>query len=135
MTDHCEHCPIPDLCPGRPEWCELAATRPPDSTEVRMIVDRSRMAADLPALRGEPVSQPAYPPLAQQGINLVESLWAWAVSGFAMASEAEVARRTAICQSCEHWDAPARRCRICGCSTDVKIRLRTAHCPLSEPKW
>jgi hypothetical protein len=85
-------------------------------------------AADAPAV-------PSYPPAARQAANLAAALWSWAVSGFSMASDEEQSRRRSICAGCEHWDAAARRCRICGCLTDHKIRMRTEHCPLASPRW
>jgi hypothetical protein len=78
-----------------------------------------RMAAD-PA---------RYPPPAVQAGNLARSLWDWAVSGFSMASDAEVARRLAICAGCPEWVGSARRCRLCGCHTDAKVKARVARCP------
>jgi hypothetical protein len=76
---------------------------------------------------------PAYPPLAAQAAGLAGSLWEWAVSGFAVAGDEEQGRRLSICAACPHWDAAARRCRLCGCATDYKVRMRTEHCPVG--KW
>lgn len=80
---------------------------------------------------------PAYPSAATQAANLAGSLWAWAVSGFSMATEAESARRISICESCEFFDPGPRRCKHlgCGCFLDQKVKLKTARCPLPEPKW
>lgn len=43
----------------------------------------------------------------------------------------EVERRLAICKSCDHWTG--RRCRVCGCLTALKARLRSQSCP--RGKW
>jgi hypothetical protein len=75
----------------------------------------------------------AYPGLAEQAASLAGSLWDWATSGFAMASEEEQARRLAICAACPQRNAEDRRCWRCGCYTDAKVKLRTEHCP--EAKW
>lgn len=136
----CECCPIPELCIRKyPVWCEWARDKPRDSIEVRSIVDASRMAAGLPALRGEPIKQPEYPaeypPVATQAGSLALAFWGWATSGFKMASEAEQARRRAICAACPNWAAEARRCVLCGCLTDVKIAMRSEKCPDDPPRW
>lgn len=79
----------------------------------------------------------SYPPVMTQAANLSRALWDWAVSGFAMASEAEVKRRLAICEACEYFDPGPRRCKHlgCGCYLDAKTRMRSEHCPLPTPKW
>lgn len=127
----CGRCPCPDICLRRPGWCEWMAAEPRDPLHVRAVVNRSRIAAGLAATTVEPV----YPALTTQAASLATSLWAWAVDGFRIADEAEQARRRAICAACPEWEATARRCRICGCHTDAKIALRSAHCPLPVPKW
>jgi hypothetical protein len=67
--------------------------------------------------------------------NLAGSLWDWATGGFKFASDAEQARRRGLCAACPEWDAAARRCRSCGCQTDIKIALRSSSCPLDPPRW
>lgn len=84
---------------------------------------------------GEPPAVPNYPTPVVQANNLARSLWAWAVDGFRVASDEEQARRRSICATCAEWVPADRRCRICGCHTDAKIALRTAQCPLPEPRW
>ena len=130
----CPKCPCPDLCLARPEYCDWAAEDPPDRIKMRAIVDRSRIAAGLPPLPGDAVVlQPAHPTLAGQAASLGRALWDWAISGFSMASDEEVARRRSICAGCPRWEAGARRCTLCGCATDYKTRMRTEHCP--EARW
>ncbi len=106
------------------------AADPANPSLARSIVNRSRMAAGLEQVRGEPAG---YPPLATQAGNLAGALWSWAVSGFSMASDEEQERRQIICLNCDQWSNG--RCRLCGCYTSAKVRLRTEHCPLPEPKW
>lgn len=68
----------------------------------------------------------------------------WAASGFALADEPTRARRLAACAACPHWtDPPAqgphrvtsrlrpgsRICGLCGCVTDLKVRLTSEACP------
>lgn len=119
MTGPCPKCPRPDSCLRWAPFCAWAAEAPPDPVKIAHIRARSAPAS--------------YPPLATQAANLAGSLWAWAVSGFTMASEDEQARRLAICHACPQWDGG--RCRICGCALSAKVSLKTAHCPLPEPKW
>jgi hypothetical protein len=73
----------------------------------------------------------AYPSLPAQASNLAGSLWAWAVSGFSMATEEEQARRMTACHGCPEFDAG--RCRICTCFLAAKIRMKTEACPIG--KW
>jgi hypothetical protein len=121
VSGPCEKCPCPDICLRRPTYCEWAAKDPPVPVEIRHICGRSAR------------EHGNYPPIAEQAANLGHAFFAWATSGFAMATEGERAARLFICAYCEHWDASDRRCRLCGCYTDAKIALKTEHCPIN--KW
>lgn len=124
----CGHCPIPA---GRP----CAGEKAPSACE-RMDPSHPRFDPGFRAVLEESSRQLARgPSVARMAVNLAGDLWAWAVSGFTTASDEEQARRRSICAACPEWAAEARRCRICGCYTDAKIRLKTAHCPLDPPKW
>src|SRR6185312_12076737 len=127
-------CPCPAQCFGhRLGWaifCEWAAQDPADPNRLRHICNRSAMPERLEPPAAAP---PQYPPLAQQAVNLARSLWDWATSGLKMATDAEVSRRLAICEGCPQYDREPARCRLCGCYTQAKIRLRTERCP--EEKW
>lgn len=72
----------------------------------------------------------------------------WAASGFALADEATRERRRAACATCPHWMDPPDRgahrvtrklhprgkvCGLCGCVTDLKIRLASEACPDVHP--
>jgi hypothetical protein len=61
----------------------------------------------------------------------------WARHGFPVASPEALAARLQICRGCEFWDARgfggSGRCRKCGCSTQAKLRMATAKCPVG--KW
>lgn len=115
----CDRCPIPDRCPAWPIFCAWAAEDPADPVKLAHIRHRST------------IDPAEYPPLAMQAGSLARSLWDWAVSGFAMATEAEQSRRLTICHDCPQWDDG--RCRICGCYVKVKITMKTEHCPIA--KW
>jgi hypothetical protein len=81
---------------------------------------------------GQPIE---YPSVATQVGNALGAAARFVASGGAVVSEEEQARRLAICGQCEHFDAEAGRCKVCGCIARWKARLATEHCPLPEPKW
>ena len=49
------------------------------------------------------------------------------------ASETEKNRRMSLCMICEHFDAPSKRCKKCGCYMEHKTGYTAAHCPVN--KW
>lgn len=72
----------------------------------------------------------------------------WAASGFALADQATREARLAACAACPHrtgpsdWGAhkvtrklkPASKiCGLCGCVTDLKVRLASEACPAPHP--
>lgn len=130
MTGRCGHCPIPPglACRGQvaPRLCQLTDPGHPDF-DTRY---GSALAAEAEAAASRPAE---YPPVATQAANLAGSLWAWAVSGFSMASDEERARRLAICRACPQYDAEAVRCHLCGCYLGAKTSLKIEHCPIN--KW
>lgn len=81
----------------------------------------------------EMAGKPKYPPLREQAANLAASFWSWATDGFKFAGEAEYRRRLDICLPCHQYDADQGRCRLCGCFTEAKLRLRKEVCP--EGRW
>jgi len=65
-------------------------------------------------------THPAYPRHQKPGLSLIQKATNFAASaaahiaaGMPKASEEEVARRFAVCESCEHFDG--RACKKCGC--------------------
>lgn len=120
---NCPNCPLGDgPCRGEPwhveRFCQLLDPANPkhDPRYADVVVG---------------LSEGRMPSAAQQAANLAGSLWDWAISGFSMAGEDEVARRLAICATCPQWDDG--RCKLCGCYLAAKVRLKTEHCPIS--KW
>jgi hypothetical protein len=75
--------------------------------------------------------------LPQQAASLAKESARWASCGFSLATFEELAKRMALCHECEFWDARgfggSGRCRKCGCSTQAKLRMATAKCPVG--KW
>lgn len=76
------------------------------------------------------------PTLLQRASTFSMALWHFARSGFAVASEEEVARRMSICEQCNQfngWRSVIHAsCKACGCSK-LKLAIQDVHCPLS--KW
>lgn len=123
----CDRCPCPGACRRLPAYCEWAAREPQNPIEIRHICDASR---------NSPVSR--YPPLARQAANLAGAVGravAAAIGGEAVTVPGAVlAARQAACAGCEHHDAAANRCRMCGCS-GAKLHVATERCPLDPPRW
>ena len=116
----CERCPCPDVCLQWPVFCEWA--KGGDPVQVRHICARSGG-----------VAPPSYPPVATQVLSFLGALKVFVKAGCPVASRAERARRRAICERCPAFNAAAKRCMKCGCSTSIKPWLLTAECP--EKRW
>ena len=69
--------------------------------------------------------------------SLLISSISWMKSGFKNSDEIKIYKRKSICKECEHWISSAwngtGKCKLCGCSTWVKIRIATEKCPVG--KW
>ena len=50
-----------------------------------------------------------------------------------MASEEVVSERMSICETCEHFYAPAKRCKLCGCYMEMKTKFINMECP--DGRW
>ena len=75
--------------------------------------------------------------LRQKNFSFLKAAHRFARSGFASTPPEILAAREETCRACSEWDAQALnatgRCRKCGCSTWVKLRMATERCPLG--KW
>jgi hypothetical protein len=77
------------------------------------------------------------PSLLQKAANFAAASAKHVAAGMPQASEEEVARRFAICQTCEHFDG--RACRKCGCPVVrekkflSKLSWANESCPVG--KW
>lgn len=83
-------------------------------------------------------SETIHPPsLAQRVGSFSKSMANWAKKGFKIVTPGQFAERLNLCHSCPQWEAKAMagtgRCKVCGCSTEAKLRLATEKCPLD--KW
>ncbi len=60
--------------------------------------------------------------------NFTNATFHWASAGFKIADDETLAKRQAICDTCQYWNASARlgmgKCLKCGC-TSLKLKLDT----------
>ena len=68
--------------------------------------------------------------------NFTSATFRWASAGFKIADDETLAKRQAICDTCQYWKASARlgmgKCLKCGC-TSLKLKFDTEKCPTG--KW
>lgn len=74
-----------------------------------------------------------YPSAVAMVTGAMRTALDFAASGFALADDAELERRLAICRGCGWFDPAQERCRACGCFMNGKARIAAAHCPID--KW
>ena len=64
--------------------------------------------------------------------NFTNATFRWASAGFKIADDETLAKRQAICDTCQYWKASARlgmgKCLKCGC-TSLKLKFDTEKCP------
>jgi len=76
------------------------------------------------------------PSLAEMATGLSTSVMRWAASGFKVVDADTLEARRAVCRQCEFWDSQGfrgtGRCKKCGCSTQAKLRLASASCPIGR---
>lgn len=56
-----------------------------------------------------------------------------AMSGFEYRAQEDINRIQEICKACEHYLPDKKRCKLCGCWTQRKIRWASSHCKIN--KW
>lgn len=85
----------------------------------------------------EPLTnQGSFPSITQMAKNFATSLGEEAkakIKGTAKLSEDESSRRFSICEECEFFHSPSRRCKKCGCFLKWKTTWRSQKCPIG--KW
>jgi hypothetical protein len=84
------------------------------------------------------VKEPVTPPsLFQMAKNVTKSAAKFIKSGMKTVSPEDLEKRLAICKACDNFDAIALkgtgRCKLCGCSTHLKLSMATEKCPID--KW
>jgi hypothetical protein len=75
--------------------------------------------------------------ITQKISSLSSSAVNWAGNGFPVVTKEQLETRLATCKGCEFWDQKGfgntGKCTKCGCSTQAKLRMATAKCPID--KW
>lgn len=70
-------------------------------------------------------------------ISLGREIGKWTSAGIPITNEETFNFRISICKDCEFWNkdgfAGTGSCVKCGCSTQAKLRMATAKCPID--KW
>jgi hypothetical protein len=68
---------------------------------------------------------------------LVGGAWGWlqVVLRVNQAPRRIVKQRLAICQACPKWNPRSKRCGICSCKTDWKVKLKSTTCPDEPKRW
>jgi len=79
------------------------------------------------------------PSLAAKASSLFDAASQFAINGFKRATAEQLEERLAICKGCDFWNPSGfggtGSCNKCGCSTQAKLRMASASCPLDPPKW
>lgn len=83
-----------------------------------------------------PATVPPTPSYADMAVSFAKALFSWAVNdGFQITHDEVKTRRLAICEICEHFNAPKKSCRLCGCNMPYKVGIPSMTCPDNPPKW
>jgi hypothetical protein len=73
------------------------------------------------------------PPATEMAKNLATATKDHIKSGLQTVSEEEIKRRLDVCADCEHFIPHSARCKLCGCFTKFKAKLKSGGCPIN--KW
>ena len=106
-----------------PEMCEF-----PPEEETEQVPQQVPQQEPQPTL--------AFPTVRQMASNLasaVKSEVKSRVSGHVSLDPEEIAKRLEICEGCEFYHAPSKRCKKCGCFLKWKTAWRSQSCPVG--KW
>lgn len=137
----CPDCPIAGPCvyqwTGHQPYCEWAAR---GGDLVRRVEEMSAagppdLAALVPPEPDHPSSVAEPPSIAQQLVGAAGAAVRFVAGGLKLVDNDELARRQAICDACPRWNRAARRCKLCRCFTDMKLRLPAERCPDDPPRW
>ena len=82
---------------------------------------------------GECRNDQVLPSKVQMAKNLAVSAKDHAMSGFKTSTEEEVAKRLEICAECPHYIPQSSQCKLCGCFTKFKAKLKSGKCP--DGRW
>lgn len=116
---------------GHARYRDLCAEEHPDRDAWR-----ARMIARA---TGEAVAPTSYPSVATMAGNVLaaagRAVAALATGGPVWVPNDVYEARRATCAACPEWVAKDRRCRLCGCQTDLKLRGAQESCPADPPRW
>jgi len=132
QSDHCVSRMACRTCRAVPAWRKAVGA--PDECPYGVTLQSLSPSAATPSAKIIATSSPS---LAQKAVNFVSSAAKHVAAGAPLASEEEVARRFAICQSCEFYDGKA--CEKCGCPVVrekkfiSKLSWANESCPVG--KW
>jgi len=73
------------------------------------------------------------PSTTQMAKNLATATKDHIKGGLKTVSEEEIKQRLEICGDCEHYVPHSARCKLCGCFTKFKAKLKSGGCPIN--KW
>jgi hypothetical protein len=77
------------------------------------------------------------PSIFEMAKNVTKAAARFVKSGMKTVSQEELEKRLNICKSCVNFDAKAfngtGKCKLCGCSTHLKLSMATEKCPID--KW
>ena len=73
------------------------------------------------------------PSTTQMAKNLAKATKDHVRGGLKTVSEEEIKQRLDICGDCEHYIPHSARCKLCGCFTKFKAKLKSGGCPIN--KW
>jgi hypothetical protein len=73
---------------------------------------------------------PAFPPLAVQAANAIQSVVAFVGDGCGVVDDGVYRQRLEVCRTCDRRNG--NRCAACGCWINVKARGRVFRCPLGR---
>lgn len=76
---------------------------------------------------------PALPYMVRNLASAVKSEVQSRISGENQLDLEEIKRRYALCEGCEFFHAPSKRCKKCGCFMKWKTAWRSQKCPIG--KW
>jgi hypothetical protein len=72
-------------------------------------------------------------------VHLIQDIKEWSEKGFKFVEDEEYKRRIETCKNCEKWNPNSWNgtgsCKICGCSSVARLKMKGMKCPDNPPKW
>jgi hypothetical protein len=119
-------------------WFKKASTGDP---ELLATIDRlweKHVDLDFEKLQKQNSNnKSSYPSLITMAKNITKSTANFIKGGMKIVTDEQLQERLKICNNCDNFDAAAfkgtGRCKLCGCSTMLKLKMATEKCPID--KW